>query len=56
MAIEITEQELQQIIYNKSYRDNKEYKRMRIVFKGSPIWDETYDEFNYDAYNRVCKR
>lgn len=47
--------ELQTYVY-KSYRDNKEYKRMRIVFKGSPIWDETYDEFNYDAYNRVCKR
>ena len=39
-----------------SYPDYRQHKRVRIVFKGSPIWDETYDVFNYDAYNRVCKR
>ncbi len=47
--------ELQTYIHT-SYPDYKQHKRVRIVFKGSPIWDETHDEFNYDAYNRVCKR
>lgn len=47
--------ELQTYTYT-SYPDYRQHKRVRIVFKGSPIWDETYDVFNYDAYNRVCKR
>lgn len=37
-----------------SYPDYKQHKRIRMVFKGSPIWDETYPDFN--AYTRVCKR
>ena len=38
------------------YSIGKDYKRMRIVYKGWAIWDQAYDELRADHYDRICRR